>query len=70
MKVSGSSYTCMYLITKEIYDKLLLSIDERDKKKIALLNRHEVGNENGAFPQVPPPPPPPPKPQNPKTPIE
>ena len=58
----------MYLITKEIYDKLLLSIDERDKKKIALLNRHEVGNENGAFPQVPPPPPPPPPPQPPRRP--
>ena len=63
MKASNTSpYACMYLVTKEVYDKLLLCIDERDKKKIAQLNRNEVGNENGAFPNIPPPPPPIPPP--------
>ena len=63
MKASNTSpYACMYLVTKEVYDKLLLCIDERDKKKIAQLNRNEVGNENGAFPDIPPPPPPIPPP--------
>ena len=67
MKARNTSpYTCMYLVTKEIYDKLILSIDERDKQKIAELNRNEVGNENGAFPDIPPPPPPIPPPPPPQ----
>ena len=57
-----SSFSCMYLVTKEIYDKLLSCIDERDVNKIGELNRNEIGNENGAFPQIPPPPPHPPQP--------
>jgi len=52
-----ASYSCMYLVTKEIYEKLLSCIDERDKLKIAELNKKDVGNENGAFPDLPPNPP-------------
>ena len=67
MKANNTSpYACMYLVTKEIYDKLILNIDERDKQKIAQLNRNEVGNENGAFPDIPPPPPPIPPPPPPQ----
>lgn len=69
MKTNQSPYTCMYLVTKEIYEKLLLSIDERDKKKIEQLNVHNVGNLNGAFPQIPPPPPPLPPPPPPHPPL-
>jgi len=52
-----ASYSCMYLVTKEIYEKLLSCIDERDKLKITELNKKDVGNEDGAFPDLPPHPP-------------
>ncbi len=58
----------MYLVTKEIYDKLLRCLDEKDKKKVDDLNNQEIGNEQGAFPQLPPPPPPIPPPQPPRPP--
>ena len=61
-KTSNSPYACMYLVTKEIYDKLLRCLDEKDKKKVDDLNNQEIGNEQGAFPQLPPPPPPIPPP--------
>ena len=65
-----SSFSCMYLVTKEIYDRLLSCIDESQKKKLDNLNKAEIGNQNGAFPDIPPPPPsfpqpPPPPPQPP-----
>ena len=58
----------MYLVTKEIYDKLLTCLDVKDKKKVVDLNNQEIGNELGAFPQLPPPPPPLPPPQPPAPP--
>lgn len=54
--MSKSAYSCMYLVPIDIYNKLLDVIDEREKRKIDDLNRNEVGNENGAFPNLPPPP--------------
>ena len=52
-----SPYACMYLVTQEIYEKLLTCIDTREKNKITELNENSIGNENGAFPNEPPPPP-------------
>jgi hypothetical protein len=46
----------MYLVPIDIYNKLLDVIDEREKRKIDDLNRNQVGNEDGAFPNLPPPP--------------
>ena len=46
----------MFLVPKEIYEKLVTSIDERDKKHLENLNQNEIGNGNGAFPNIPPPP--------------
>ena len=47
----------MYLVTPEIYKRLLDNADSREKMKIQDLNKNEnecaVGNENGAFPNVP-----------------
>lgn len=49
-----SYYSCMYLVPKEIYDKLFSTIDENDKRKVKKLNNAELGNESGAFPNIPP----------------
>ena len=40
-KISGSPYSMMYLVTPAIYEKLLLCIDEGDKKIIDSLNRDQ-----------------------------
>lgn len=53
-----SSFSCMYLVPVEIYEKLLDCIDSNDVRTIENLNRSEIGNEFGAFPDLPPPPPP------------
>jgi rubredoxin len=42
----------MYLVTPEIYKKLLDSADAREKIKVQELNKPEMGNENGAFPAI------------------
>ena len=43
----------MYLVPPEIYSRLLDSADAREKIKVQELNATEVGNENGAFPNLP-----------------
>ena len=48
-----SQYSCMYLVPPEIYSRLLDSADAREKIKVQELNAAEVGNENGAFPNLP-----------------
>jgi hypothetical protein len=48
-----SQYSCMYLVPPEIYSRLLDSADAREKIKVQELNATEVGNENGAFPNLP-----------------
>ena len=53
-----SCFSCMYLVPVEIYEKLLDCIDSNDVRTIENLNRSEIGNEFGAFPDLPPPPPP------------
>lgn len=50
MKGNKSSYSCMYLVPKEIYEKLLNLIDEKDNRQLHKLN--PVGNEEGAFPNL------------------
>lgn len=55
MRANKSSYSCMYLVPTEIYEKLIKSIDERDGATLLKLNNARVGNENGAFPMLPPP---------------
>lgn len=44
----------MYLIPQDIYEKILESFDEKDREIVNRLNAPEVGNDDGAFPQVPP----------------
>lgn len=53
-----NSYCCMYLVPVEIYEKLLDCLDSKDINTVKDLNRSELGNEEGAFPDLPPPPPP------------
>lgn len=50
MKGNKSAYSCMYLVPKEIYEKLLNLIDERENRQLCKLN--PVGNEDGAFPNL------------------
>jgi len=52
-----SSYSCMYLVPIEIYEKLLDCLDSKDVKIVGDLNRAVIGNDDGAFPNLPPPPP-------------
>lgn len=55
MKENKSSYSCMYLVPKDIYEKLLQVIDERENRQLHKLN--VIGNEEGAFPNSLPGPP-------------
>lgn len=55
MKENKSSYSCMYLVPKDIYEKLLQVIDERENRQLRKLN--VIGNEEGAFPNLLPGPP-------------
>jgi len=43
----------MYLVPQDIYKRLLDSADSREKIKIGDLNKFDVGNESGAFPDTP-----------------
>jgi len=52
-----NSYSCMYLVPIEIYEKLLECLDSNDVKTVNDLNRNDIGNDDGAFPNLPPPPP-------------
>jgi len=54
MKENKSAYSCMFLVPKEIYEKLVQVIDERDNLQLEKLNRFAVGNTDGAFPNLPP----------------
>ena len=58
MKENKSAYSCMFLVPKEIYEKLVSIIDKRDNLLLEKLNKPEpeVGNDDGAFPNLPPPP--------------
>lgn len=58
MKENKSAYSCMFLVPKEIYEKLISVIDKRDSLLLEKLNttEPEVGNDGGAFPNLPPPP--------------
>lgn len=49
---SNSQYSCMYLVTTDIYKKLLENVDAREKKKVEDLNLPEMGNSDGAFPRA------------------
>jgi len=51
-KISGSPYSMMYLVTPAIYEKLLLCIDEGDKKIIDSLNRDQDAIEERRPAQV------------------
>lgn len=51
-----SSYSCMYLVPIDIYERLLDCLDSKDVKIVDDLNRNEIGNDQGAFPNLPPPP--------------
>jgi hypothetical protein len=42
----------MYLVTTDIYKKLLENVDAREKKKVEDLNLPEMGNSDGAFPRA------------------
>lgn len=55
MKENKSSYSCMFLVPKDIYEKLLNVIDERENRQLQKLNI--AGNNDGAFPNLTPPPP-------------
>ena len=49
-----SNYECMYLIPRDIYDRFLVNImNEQEKKKVEKLNTSDIGNESGAFPDLP-----------------
>jgi hypothetical protein len=48
-----SQFSCMYLVPPEIYKRLLDNADAREKVKVQELNAPEVGNEIGAFPNLP-----------------
>ena len=48
-----SQYSSMYLVPQDIYKRLLDSADSREKIKIGDLNKFDVGNESGAFPDTP-----------------
>ena len=56
----SSNYECMYLIPTVLYDKFLTHMDEHEKNKVEKLNKTEnttyLGNEDGAFPDLPDPP--------------
>ena len=51
-----SGYSCMYLVPIDIYERLLDCLDSKDVKIVNDLNRNEIGNDQGAFPNLPPPP--------------
>ena len=51
-----SSYSCMYLVPTDIYERLLDCLDSKDVQIVNDLNRNEIGNDQGAFPNLPPPP--------------
>ena len=54
MKMKNKSqYSSMYLVPQDIYKRLLDSADSREKIKIGDLNKFDVGNESGAFPDTP-----------------
>ena len=49
----SANYECMYLIPRDIYDKFFTNMDQREKRKVDNLNSTEIGNESGAFPDIP-----------------